>query len=113
MPGIFISGTDTGVGKTAVGCALVETLAARGLNVGVMKPVETGVGEAGPLDALALARAAKQNEALDQLCPFRFALPAAPSVAAHAEDARIDIAQIAARVHARGRRWGVAGSASG
>ena len=95
MAGIFISGTDTGVGKTAVGCALVEALTARGMHVGVMKPVETGVGEPGPLDALALARAAKQDEALDRICPYRFALPAAPSVAARAEGARIDIEHIA------------------
>lgn len=95
MAGIFISGTDTGVGKTAVACALAKALAARGIKVGVMKPVETGVGEAGPLDALALARAANQDEALDRLCPFRFALPAAPSVAARAEGARIEIEHIA------------------
>jgi len=95
LAGIFISGTDTGVGKTAVACALAKALAARGIKVGVMKPVETGVGEAGPLDALALARAANQDEALDRLCPFRFAQPAAPSVAARAEGARIDIEYIA------------------
>ncbi|MGH7209739.1 MAG: ATP-dependent dethiobiotin synthetase BioD, partial [Nitrospiraceae bacterium] len=41
--GCFVTGTDTGVGKTVVAAALVLCLRQRGLNVGVMKPVETGV----------------------------------------------------------------------
>ena len=40
--GIFVTGTDTGVGKTLVACALAATLQRRGLRVAVMKPVETG-----------------------------------------------------------------------
>jgi dethiobiotin synthetase len=94
MPGVFVSGTDTGVGKTRVGCALVHALRARGIQVGVMKPVETGVGEAGPLDALALARAANRADTLADISPLRFALPAAPSVAAEAEGRTIDIGQL-------------------
>jgi len=94
MPGVFISGTDTGVGKTRVGCELVLALRARGIRVGVMKPVETGVEEAGPLDALALARAANRVDALAEISPLRFALPAAPSVAAKAEGQTIDIDQL-------------------
>jgi dethiobiotin synthetase len=94
MPGVFISGTDTGVGKTRVGCELVHALRARGIRVGVMKPVETGVEEAGPLDALALARAANRADALAEISPLRFALPAAPSVAAKAEGQTIDIDQL-------------------
>ena len=47
--GFFVTGTDTGVGKTVVACALVRALRACGLDVGVMKPAETGVGEAGPI----------------------------------------------------------------
>jgi dethiobiotin synthetase len=94
MPGVFISGTDTGVGKTRVGCALVHALRARGMRVGVMKPVETGVEEAGPQDALALARAANRSDALAEISPLRFALPTAPSVAAKAEGRTIDIDQL-------------------
>ncbi len=45
MPkGVFITGTDTGVGKTMVAVGLVHLLKARGLDVGVMKPVVTGLG---------------------------------------------------------------------
>jgi dethiobiotin synthetase len=54
MPGIFITGTDTGVGKTFVTCALARGLRAEGVDVGVMKPIETGVTTAGPEDAIAL-----------------------------------------------------------
>ena len=82
--GFFVSGTDTGVGKTVVACALVRALRRRGLDAGVMKPIETGVGAEGPLDAQALRSAAAATEPLEEICPQTFALPAAPTVAAAA-----------------------------
>ena len=42
MKGVLITGTDTGVGKTLVGCGLAAVLSAQGKTVGVMKPCETG-----------------------------------------------------------------------
>ncbi len=42
--GAFITGTDTGIGKTWVACRLAEALRARGLRVGVFKPAESGQG---------------------------------------------------------------------
>ena len=98
--GFFVTGTDTAVGKTVVTCALVRALRARGLDVGAMKPVETGVGDAGPLDALALRAAAGDVDALEDVCPQRFALPAAPTVAAAAEAREVDLRAIEA-AHAR------------
>ena len=92
--GLFVAGTDTGVGKTRVACALLRALRALGVRVTAMKPVETGVGEPGPLDALALREAAGGDSHLDDICPERFELPAAPSVAAHAEGRRVDLARI-------------------
>jgi dethiobiotin synthetase len=89
--GLFVTGTDTGVGKTVVACALARALRARGVDVGVMKPVETGVGADGPSDALALRAAAGGDDPLDLLCPQRFALPAAPIVAAAHAGARLDL----------------------
>lgn len=89
--GCFVTGTDTGVGKTVVGRALVRALRARGVDVGVLKPIETGVGDAGPLDAMALREAAGVSDSLDEVCPQRFALPAAPTVAAAAENRRVDL----------------------
>ena len=94
--GLFVTGTDTGVGKTVVACTLVRALRGRGVDVGVMKPAETGVGEAGPLDALALREAAASADPLDDVCPQQFGLPAAPTVAAAHEGRRVDVAAIQA-----------------
>lgn len=89
--GLFVTGTDTGVGKTLVACALLRALRARGRDPAGMKPIETGVGPDGPLDALALRAAAGDLDPLDDVCPQRFALPAAPSVAAAAEGRSIEL----------------------
>jgi dethiobiotin synthetase len=87
--GIFITGTDTGVGKTMVGCALAFAMKVRGLRVGVMKPAETGCGEdAGqlmPADAIALRASASAIHPLDIICPFRYRSPLAPAAAAQAD----------------------------
>jgi dethiobiotin synthetase len=89
--GFFVTGTDTGVGKTLVACALLRALRARGHDAAGMKPIETGVGEAGPLDALALRAAAGGRDSIDDVCPQRFGLPAAPTVAAAAEGRRVEL----------------------
>ena len=86
--GLFVTGTDTGVGKTVVACGLVRAFADRGIDVAAMKPIETGVEAAGPLDALALQTAAGAADSLDDICPQRFALAAAPNVAAELRSIR-------------------------
>jgi dethiobiotin synthetase len=103
-PGLFVTGTDTGVGKTLVACALARALRARGIDLGVLKPAETGVGPAGPLDAQALRAAAGAKEPIEEVCPEAFTLPAAPAVAAQAEGRKVDLGRIrdaAARLRAR------------
>ncbi len=95
-PGVFITGTDTGVGKTIVTAALAYHFSSMGLSVGVMKPVETGVdnpGELGP-DGKLLRWAAQSNDPDDQISPFRLCLPASPHQAAKAESSKIDIEAI-------------------
>jgi dethiobiotin synthetase len=89
--GCFVTGTDTGVGKTWVACALVRALRGRGVDTGVMKPVETGVGPGGPSDARALREAAGTDAPIETVCPQRFAMPAAPTVAAAAEGREVDL----------------------
>ena len=89
--GLFVTGTDTGVGKTLVGCAILRGLRARGCDVGALKPVETGVGPFGPADALALATAAGAEDTVDEVCPQAFSLPAAPSAAARHEGREVDL----------------------
>ena len=88
---LFVTGTDTGVGKTVVSCALVRELRRREIDAAGMKPIETGVGADGPRDALALRAAAGDSDALDDVCPQRFSLAAAPSVAAAAEGRRVEV----------------------
>jgi dethiobiotin synthetase len=94
--GIFLTGTDTGVGKTAVAAALTRHLARRGLSVGVMKPVETGVcGNAREQgDAHRLATAAGTQDDMSLVAPFRFEHPLAPLAAARASSQAIDQAAI-------------------
>ncbi|MFO0689489.1 MAG: dethiobiotin synthase [Myxococcota bacterium] len=94
MRGLFVTGTDTNVGKTFVGCALARGLRAAGIDVGVMKPAETGVPESGPLDASALRIAAGVDDPIEDVCPERFALPASPEVAARAEGRGVSLAAI-------------------
>ena len=63
-----------------------------GIDVGAMKPMETGVDpETGPLDAAALATAAGNIDPPELVCPVRFALPAAPNVAAAHEGKQVDL----------------------
>ena len=93
--GIFITGTDTGVGKTFVSCSLAALLRDLGYRVGVMKPVETGCsqrnGELFPDDAVRLKQASGCDEPMEKICPYRFAEPLAPSIAAERGGERIDI----------------------
>ena len=93
--GIFITGTDTGVGKTLVSCSLAALLRDLGYRVGVMKPVETGCsqrnGELFPEDAVRLRQASGCDEPMEKICPYRFAEPLAPSIAAERTGDRIDI----------------------
>ena len=94
MNGLFITGTDTGVGKTFVACALAALLSTKGKKVGVMKPVETGCelkdGQVQPSDALRLRRFSRSKIPLDLLCPYRFSPPVAPAVAAEMAGVRIE-----------------------
>lgn len=102
MTALFVTGTDTGVGKTFVACGLAHALRAAGRTVTVMKPVETGV-ETAPEDALRLRAAAGDPAPLDVVCPWRFRAPLAPSEAARAEGATIDVDDLVGRVAARAR----------
>jgi dethiobiotin synthetase len=88
-PGWIMLGTDTGVGKTFIGCVIVESLRARGYRLRVRKPVETGCtirdGQRIPADATALWMAAGQIEPLETVCPLRFLAPLAAPLAARQE----------------------------
>lgn len=94
--GLYVCGTDTGVGKTLVAGLLAAGLAARGVNVGVMKPLESGCprrnGQLVPQDALFLIEMAGVADDLDLICPYRLEKPLAPGVAAAEEGVRVELA---------------------
>lgn len=91
--GIFVTGTDTGVGKTIVAATLTRLLRLKGINVGVMKPVTSGCREEqGHLvsdDALLLCRAAGLS-CSDDSAPYLLREPLAPAEAARLDGVRID-----------------------
>ena len=95
--GVFITGTDTGVGKTVIAAGLALVLRERGMRVGVMKPVASGcTGEGKRLvsvDAAYLMEAA-ENEHPYLTNPLRFRNPLAPSVASVIEKKEVPIERI-------------------
>ena len=97
--GIFVTGTDTGVGKTIVAATLARLLRMNGINVGVMKPVTSGCRlESGQMvsdDALLLCQAAGITYSED-VAPYRFREALAPAEAAKIEGLRIDFHHIKA-----------------
>ncbi|MBH0181214.1 MAG: dethiobiotin synthase [Nitrospira sp.] len=91
--GIFITGTDTGVGKTLVAAAVALALKKQGCEVGVMKPIETGVtpSKTGQSDAARLRAVIDGEDQLGAVCPYPFTLPVAPLAAAQAERQTINL----------------------
>jgi dethiobiotin synthetase len=91
--GLFVTGTDTGVGKTLIACALVRALATSGLRVAVMKPVASGAARTPQglrnADALALAACANVPLEYGEVNPFCYEPAVSPHIAA--EDAGIPI----------------------
>jgi dethiobiotin synthetase len=104
--GIFITATDTGVGKTLVASALVMRLIQRGIDVGVMKPVETGVSRSikAQSDGVRLRRAAESHDPTAEVCPYVFRSPVAPLSAARAERKTIRLATIMRAFHSLGQK---------
>lgn len=107
--GVFITGTDTGVGKTFVAAGLIKALIKRGISVCPMKPVESGCkmrkGSLVPADASALVRASCIKESIDLINPYRLRLPLAPSVAAEIEGKAINRKKIISSYAQLSRRY--------
>ena len=92
--GIFVTGTDTGVGKTVVSAALAWTLKQSGKKVVVMKPVQTGTASAQLMDIEFVQRVIGTNYPIEEVCPYRFPHPLAPSVAASLLGQKVDLDKI-------------------
>jgi dethiobiotin synthetase len=86
MAGIFITGTDTNVGKTMIAAALAWLMRRKGIDVGVMKPFATAQKifskRYKSTDAATLAKAAQVHDSDQEINPFFYMMPAAPLVAA-------------------------------
>jgi dethiobiotin synthetase len=91
--GIFITGTDTGVGKTMVASALLRRYAATGLRAVGMKPVAAGAGEDND-DLVALAAAGNVDAPLSARCPYAFKDAIAPHLAARAVGVVIELHRV-------------------
>jgi dethiobiotin synthetase len=93
--GFFVTGTDTGVGKTVIAAALTRALAARGLRVAVMKPIASGSDPTpeGPrnADALALMAAASVKAPYEAVNPYCFVPAISPHIAALEQGTAIDL----------------------
>lgn len=101
--GLFITGTDTGVGKTRVGAALAWALHQRGLRVRVRKPAESGCPEGPeglhPQDALTLRQAAGAIEPPEQVCRYRLRAPLSPERAARLEQVELTVQGLLGACH--------------
>jgi dethiobiotin synthetase len=96
--GFFITGTDTGVGKTIVAGAVIKALAFLGVRTGVMKPIESGCGREGgmliPFDGMFLKQAAHVDEQITLVTPCCLESPLAPLAASERDMAGIDLDEI-------------------
>ncbi len=99
VKGLFVTGTDTNVGKTWIAAGLTAVLRQRGVNAAYFKPIQSGCPEeAGrliPTDARLAKELAALREPLEALTPICLRLPLAPGVAAEQEGKAIDLEQVA------------------
>lgn len=98
MTGIFITGTDTDIGKTVISAGLAGALKDKGYSVGVMKPLQSGSGIKNGMpyspDAEVMIRAVDSSDEMELICPVMLKEALAPGVAAELEGVSIDLEQI-------------------
>ncbi|MEJ8778674.1 dethiobiotin synthase [Pseudogracilibacillus sp. ICA-222130] len=93
--GLFITGTDTDVGKTFVGGGMAAVLKKHGKDVGVFKPMLSGESRENPTsDTAILKTMSGDRNTFEQITPFQFAEPLAPYVAAKRAGKQISLAQV-------------------
>jgi dethiobiotin synthetase len=100
---LFITGTDTGAGKTVLTALLTRFLRARGVHAAALKPVCSG----GRADARALHAALAGTLTLDEINPWHFRAPVAPSLAARRENKTVKLPQVLAHIRALQKRFDV------
>jgi dethiobiotin synthetase len=95
MRGVFVTGTDTGVGKTLASCALLHALAARGVRAVPMKPIAAGASGAMNDDTAALIAAAGRGKP-HEVTPLLLREPMAPHIAAEREGVTLSLVPVLA-----------------
>ncbi len=107
--GFFVTGTDTGVGKTVVAAALIKAIHAHGMTACGMKPIETGCSLVGknpcPSDGMFLKKVAGMEETIASITPYCFETPVAPSLASEMESRPISTEVILERFGELLRRY--------
>lgn len=111
LKGVFITGTDTDVGKTWVAAGLTAVLRRWGLRAVYFKPVQSGCSEEGgrliPTDARLAREVAGLAEPLELLTPVTLKLPLAPAVAASQEGRPVDLGKVATALAELSRRYDI------
>ncbi len=96
--GVFITATDTGVGKTITSGLLIRALIQRGIKTGAMKPLETGCLRQGdellPSDGMFLKEMAEMDDPIDFVTPLRFELPLSPLAASRLEKKPVSLKKL-------------------
>lgn len=108
MKGIFVTGTDTGIGKTVVSLGLMQVLQDQGLTVAGMKPVASGCEQTAAglrnADAILLQQQSSVELDYEAVNPYAFAPAIAPHLAAEAAGVQVDLAVIVAACEALAAR---------
>ena len=103
MKGIFVTGTDTDIGKTTIATSLASLLRKKGIDVGVMKPFATGdrvySSKYKSKDSALLARAAQVKDPDDEINPFFYSIPTAPFTAAKMQSEKEPSVEDAVRIY--------------
>jgi dethiobiotin synthetase len=99
----FITGTDTGVGKTVLTALLAQFLRERGVNAAALKPICSG----GRGDARKIFAAMNGALRLDEINPWHFRAPVAPLLAARREKKSVKLPQVLAQICAMQKRFDV------
>ena len=102
--GLFVTGTDTGVGKTLVACGLLRAYAALGVKAVGMKPVATGVASGVAGDVEQLVSAANVTAPRAEVNPYSFVPPIAPHIAARQAGVEIEVERVVEAFHALAAR---------
>ena len=104
MPGVFVTGTGTEVGKTVVAAVIAHAHAGAGERVAVFKPAVSGLEEGGEPDHALLRRASGSSQSDDEIAPYRYGPPVSPHLGAELAGERIEPGRLVSAARAATER---------